>query len=337
MNTRRTLRITGILLIVTLMLVLLPTIVAQDDPLPDLVLAERKNFFPEGIEWDAENEHFLLGSMTEGTVFALQDDGTLTPFVEDTDLLGSGGIQVDAERDRLLVINTNPAVLSDPEEMGFGALGIYDLNTGERLQYVDLTDLLTEGKHSPNDVAVDADGNAYVTETLAPMLYKVDLEGNASVFLKDDRLNLEMIGLLPFPIGLNGIVYHPDGYLLVAHLGSGSLIKVPLDDPDNLTIVQLDEPFGADGMVLRPDGELVASAYTFDAEGNPQNDVIVVRSNDDWISASIVDRVNVSDNPPATLALRDDAVYGIATHIMAMLSGQDVEAYEVYRISFENE
>ncbi len=319
------------------LLSILPTFSAQQDERPDIILAERANMFPEGIEWDAESEQFLLSSLTEGTVFAVNDDGTVTPFIEDEVLIGSGGIHIDPERDRLLVAVGDPAVIADPEAEGQGAIGIYDLNTGEHLHFANLRDLRPSGKQLVNDVTVDADGNVYGTESFAPVIYQVDPDSNASIFLEENRLNPEPIGLIPFPIGLNGIVHHPDGYLLVAHVAGGALFKIPLDDPQGLTQVELDEPFGADGMILRPNGELVAVAFTFDAENNPQQEVLEVSSDDDWATASITERVDVSDLPPTTIALRGDAVYAIAMHLDAWLAGEGVDAYEIYRIDFEDD
>ena len=336
MKLRTYLRTFAALVVTFALLSVLPTISAQQDELPDLILVERAKFFPEGIEWDAERERFLLSSTTEGTVFAVTDDGTVTPLIEDEDLIGSAGIHIDGERDRLLVTDNDLSVMLEPEAEGRGAIGVYDMSTGERLIFANLRDLRPSGAQLVNDVTVDADGNIYGTESLAPIIYQVDLDGNASIFLEDERLNPDAVGLIPFPVGLNGIVHHPDGYLLVTHVSGGKLFKVPLDDQNNLTEVELDEPFGADGMILRPTGELVAVAFTFDAENNPQQEVIEVSSEDNWASATITNRVS-ADLPLTTIALRDDAVYGIATHIDALLAGETVDAYEIYRVDFDAE
>src|SRR5688572_19320499 len=111
-------------------------VAAQDDALPDEILMERTNFAPEGIEYDAEAGHFLVSSLAEGTVFAVADDGTLTPFVEDENLVSSVGLEVDEEGGLLLVANSNVAA-SGVEEPTAG-VGIYDLETGVLIQYVDL-------------------------------------------------------------------------------------------------------------------------------------------------------------------------------------------------------
>jgi len=53
--------------------------------------------------------------------------------------------------------------------------------------------------------------------------------------------------------GLNGIVYHPDGYLLAGTNENGGLVKVMLDDPTNVSVVELSEQYITDGLVLNDD------------------------------------------------------------------------------------
>ena len=79
-------------------------------PLPDLIVAERGGFIPEGIEYDMANGRLLTGSLSEGTIFEIHPDGSVVPAVSDPDLVSSVGIEVDELRDRLLVANSDFAV-----------------------------------------------------------------------------------------------------------------------------------------------------------------------------------------------------------------------------------
>ena len=135
---------------------------AQEEPeeepeAPDLIVVERANIYPEGIEYDPENARFLIGSLSEGTIFEVFDDGTHGAFIEDEALMSTVGIEVDADRNRLLVAETNVAAFGDPTAEPRASLGVYDLTTGERLDLVDLLAATPEGAHFANDVAVDAD------------------------------------------------------------------------------------------------------------------------------------------------------------------------------------
>jgi sugar lactone lactonase YvrE len=320
----------NIVFILMLLVVALPFTLAQDEELPDLVLAQHTSLHPEGIEWDAANGRFLTGSLAEGTIFEVADDGTVTPFIEDEDFLNTIGIHIDPATERLLVCNSEVAAFNDPEVQGTAQLGIYDLNSGERLQFVDLGALLPEGRHFCNDVTVDAEGNAYVTDTFSPVIYKVTPEGEASIFVEDDQLGNENGGG-------NGIDFHPDGYLLVNINGSASLFKIPLDDPTALAQVELSEPFAADGMVLDSAGNLIAKATTFNEDGSMNSELLEVASEDDWASAEILRRAPLDANlAPTTVALRDDVPYVIHAHFSEFFGGQPLDEFEIMRVDFED-
>jgi len=281
--------------------------------LPDLILVERPGLTPEGIEWDAEAEHFLLGSLAEGTIYAVQDDGTSTPFIQDPDLISSVGIEVDAQHGRLLVANADHAAFANRRTPRPIALGIYDLETGERLHMVDLTELGGEGQHFANDVAVDGAGNAYVTDSFAPVIYQVDLDGVASVLVQDDRLGH------PF-LGLNGIAYHPDGFLLVALTGAGQLLKVPLDDPNALSVVETDFLI-FDGLVIATDGTL------YGVNGLDKG-IYALQSSDGWQSAQVAEKINMDDQA-TTITWRAGQLYALYAHLSI---SPPPDVYEIVRV-----
>ena len=297
-----------------------PLLLAQEELLPARIEAERENLFPEGIEFDPTSGRFLLSSLAEGDIFVVEDDGTTTRLIEDDDLLASTGLEVDVLTNRLLVANADPGAFNPFNLKPGASLGIYDLASGQRRHLVDLRDLLP-GRHFPNDVAVDGDGNAYVTDSFAAAVYRVTPDGEASVFAQDERF---AGGLLT----LNGIVYHPDGYLIVAQAGKGELYKIPLASPERVTSVTLPEPVsGADGLVLHPDGSLIVVSGSLST-------VFRLRSADDWDSASIEGRVK-TDEPATTAAVRDDAVYVLYSRMRAMNFGQTVTSFPIVRVDFE--
>src|SRR5688572_21367396 len=103
----------------------------------DVITAERGGFIPEGIEYDQANGRFLTGSLAEGTIFVIERDGSVVPFIRDADLVSSVGIEADEPRDRLLVANSDRAAFGG-DAAGQAKLGVYNLTTGERLAMVDL-------------------------------------------------------------------------------------------------------------------------------------------------------------------------------------------------------
>jgi sugar lactone lactonase YvrE len=287
-----------------------------------IVAVERENLFPEGIEYNSSTGQFLLSSLAEGTVFAVQDDGSYRPFVKDAELIASIGLEVDAARNRLLVASGESRAGDDPAIKPQAALGIYDLTNGERLQFVDLIAIAPEGKHVANDVAVDAAGNAYITDSAAPMLYKVDPEGNASVFATGDLFKGSRGNL-------NGIVYHPDGYLLIAKPRDGVLLKMPVDKPEAVTQVKLDQPIpGADGLVWHPNGNLIVVSGRLSL-------VLSLKSDDSWSSAKIERAVNTGQ-PATTATIRDGEVFVIYGHLDQFgESSSTVKSFEIVQVDFK--
>lgn len=305
-------------------LILPPTLTAQDDEPPPIILAQRPGYHPEGIEWDAAHGRFLTGSITEGGVFTVADDGTVERFIDPVEGLASIGVHIDAARRRVLVAMSDFRVSSDAGAAGIAALGAYDLESGEELFFVDLSGALMpgEGRHFANDVTVDDEGFAYVTDSLSPVIYRANLEGDSEIFLQADAFAAQ-------GFGLNGIDAHPDGYLLVAMPSAAALYKVPLDAPETFSEVDLDAAFSADGMALDENGTLYAVA-TLVASGEPQ--VIAVASDDEWATAQIV--AGEATDPAlsaATLALRDGVPYVVHTHFNELFSGAAVEAFEIIR------
>ena len=224
--------------------------------LPDQVVLRAPGLFPEGVVWDAARRRFLVTSVTKGTVTAVRDDGAHETLTDGRDLTSAIGIVIDEPRGRMLVAGGDFGAAFDPASKGQAKLAVYDLATGTRTRLVDLAALdPAGGRHLANDVAVDRDGTAYVTDSLAPVIYKVAPDGTAGVFLTDTRLKPPAGEL-----GLNGVEYHPDGFLLVAMGSARTLYRVPLDQPAAFAEVTLSEPFAGDGLALRADGRLFAAA-----------------------------------------------------------------------------
>lgn len=293
-------------LIAAVLSVSLLAVMAQD--LPETIVVEKEALYPEGIAWDTAHNQFLVSSMKEGSVYTVQDDGTYALLIQDESLISSVGVHIDGER--VLVANGDAGVSLHTTQDTFGhtaGLGIYDLNTGEQLGYYDLASFLPDAEHFGNDVAVDDAGNAYVTDSFASAIYRVTPEGEASVWLQDDRFNTG--GIANYEFGLNGIVYNPDGYLLTVKTATGQLFRVPVDDPSATTEVTLDAPImGGDGLLLLPDGQL--AVVTNNVIGSASQ-IVVLASDDDWTTAAHAAAAPMQDDVATTAALRDDSIYAV--------------------------
>lgn len=269
--------------------------------LPDRIVLERGGLIPEGIEFDTVERRFLSGSLTDGTVYEIATDGRLRPFIVDSDLVSSIGIEVDEPRDRLLVANSDSSIFNEPGR-GIAKLGAYRLSTGQRIAMVDLGAAAGGNAESvvfTNDVTVDDEGNAYLTDTRMNLIYRVDSDYQASVFYRFEPIT---------GLALNGIVHHPDGYLIVvASSLQGLLYRVPIDNPTEARPIELSQPAtGADGLVWSADGRLVVVS-------NSTGSATAYSSGDDWVSAELVGSSSF-DGQATTGAAVDDSIYVVQPH-----------------------
>ena len=281
-------------------------------PGPDLIVFHKANLQPEGIEYDAGGERFVVGSRTEGTIHTVDDAGNIDLLVANPGLTSSLGMQIDEQR--LVVAGTiGTATIG---------LGIYDLETGAVLQVVDLSAVAGAGGHLANDVALDHDGNAYVTDTLAPVLYRVTPDGQAGRFAEDARFTL-----------LNGIAFHPNGYLIVATITGPHLLRVRIDAPDEVTEVETPFSVTGDGIAFRSDGVLAVVSNALAADGTVIGPgVTLFRSEDDWQSA-VVAGSWVATDTPTTAAVRGGDVHVIYAHLFDPTRTE----YEIVKALFDEQ
>lgn len=270
-------RVVGVAALTVGLLGLLPSCSKDDETTaatPSKITVPQRALSPEGIQYDETNKRFIVSSRTQGRIGTVRDDSTYTQLADDPRLVSTIGLNLDASRQRLLAavsdigVNTTRSTATTMRKLA--ALAIFNPSSGALTSYVDLGALRPALPHFANDIAVDAQGNAYITDSLSPIIYKVDAAGVATVFLENSQLS----GGTGF--GLNGIVYHPDGYLLVAKTNDGTLYKVPLATPASFAAVTSSQSLvGADGLLLLDNNTLLVVAGS-------QNTVFRMASTDAW-------------------------------------------------------
>lgn len=232
---------------------------AQTEPrgLPGVLRPAAANLFPEGVAWDPSRRAFLVGSFANPaapvpTISAVGRDGVARTIVRDPEVRGFFGLKVDERRGRIVAVAGNPA---GAERFG---LAVYDLRTGVREQLITLSGEPV-GAQSVNDVAIGPDGTAYVTDPFGGAIHAVDTGGRVTTTARDPRLAGD-------GFGVNGIVWHPRGYLLTVVYSVGTLYRVSLKG--EVSEVRTPEPLtGGDGLALRPDGRLIVVTNTMGGNG----------------------------------------------------------------------
>ncbi|MES2584221.1 MAG: gluconolaconase [Pseudomonadota bacterium] len=259
--------------------------------------------YPEGIAWSAAQKVFFVSSIHTGVVGKVTPDGKYTPFITDEKIVSSVGLHFDDPRNLLWVAigDTGASKRSSPATQGtLAALAAYDAATGQRRAYHELGSLLPGGGgRFANDLAIDAAGNVYVTDSFAPVVYRIDAKGAASVFARSDAFKGE-------GFNLNGIVYHPDGYLLVGKYNSGELFRISTagKTPGDVQRVKLSAPVaGADGIVLRG-RDRISVVQNLGAD-----QVLDVVSTDGWQSATLQPARKSARSFPTTAVLVGKDLY----------------------------
>ncbi|MDI5986474.1 hypothetical protein QLQ85_16905 [Halomonas sp. M4R5S39] len=300
---------------------------------PSEIVFEEHNLFPEGIAYDQTRDEFLVSSLYFGGIYRVSLEGDIQPFVEDERLISTFGLHLDTERNRVLVCNSDLGVgerTAEDTKMQVAELAIYDLATGEPLRHVDLTALHEGAAHFCNDVIVGPDGTAYVTNSLSPVIYRVPLDGEPDVLTTSELFEGE-------GVNLNGLVYHPDGYLIVAKYNDGTLLRVSLDDPSDVQQVELDRTFeGADGMVWDSQGKLVLAANAIIGGEVSTDAVVQLSSEDGWQSAHVSGRMDTGAVFVTTAAQQGDDTYVLYAKLDQLFTGKlPVERFSIRRVDFE--
>ncbi|MFD8708108.1 hypothetical protein ACFV1W_36935 [Kitasatospora sp. NPDC059648] len=277
----------------------LPAAAAAHCPAPAVITGHAPTLVPETAVWDQAHRRFLVGSMRHGTVSAVALDGTVRTLIDDPATLTEiAGLRIDQPHRRILVTNLDNGIgeRSGPATLGrLAGIAAYDLDTGRRLYYTDLAAAAGDGgSHLANDIAVAPDGTAYVTDSFAPIVYRVDPDGTGSVLLRDDRL-----APAPGAYGLNGIAYR-DGRLVLGKWDDGTLWQLPLGDPAAVRRVEIADG-GAllhlDGIFGRPDGTIEGVTNAFFGAGRDAE--VELRSDDHWRTARLT-AVHPSADPTPT-------------------------------------
>jgi sugar lactone lactonase YvrE len=206
--------------------------------------------FPEGIAYDAATGDFYVGSTIDGTIYRGNvETGTVEVFLPG----GTGRVAVGLALDdvgRLFVAGGET-----------GAVAVYDTGTGQLL--LEVANGLAPNTFL-NDIAISPTGDAYITDSFNPLLYRLAATANPpglgtpAPVPTTDALQIAVdftttgFDLVQPGFNANGIVSTPDGRsLLLVQTNTGTLYRV---DAATGETIQVDLGEGAlpggDGLAL---------------------------------------------------------------------------------------
>lgn len=206
---------------------------AGADPRPSSYVVPGAAVFPEGVAFQPSTGAFFVSSTGDGTIFrghvsepmtqvflAGGQDGRTTAIgleIDDTRLYVAGGAT--------------------------GRIFVYDTETRAKLASFE-----TGAGGFLNDVATTKSGDAFVTDSARPILWRV----SADLTTVEPWLNLTGTPAAYTPgFNLNGIVATPDGkYLIVSKSNTSQLFRIDLETKEVVEITT-DQPTGGDGLQLQ--------------------------------------------------------------------------------------
>jgi sugar lactone lactonase YvrE len=174
--------------------------------------------YPNGIARDRRGRLYV-GSITSGQILRIDANGKIeTLFPGNDDVFAATSLRLDEPRG--ILWGTSPDFLGTRNSSGETIrrpprIFAIDIQAGKVLRSI----LLPEGGFG-NDIALDPEGGAYITDsTLARIYYLAPGTTQLRTWAQDERFRAERIGLA-------GIARREDGVSIVGQYSSGELFKV---------------------------------------------------------------------------------------------------------------
>jgi sugar lactone lactonase YvrE len=223
--------------------------------LNDIIQLPGNDFFPEGITLDPVTNDLFIGSIFQGTIVKVAD-GSLTPVnfaprAPSTLQRGAVGLKVDNVNNLLFACDTNlGANIAGASLVG---ISLVDNSVVVKHAFPGATDFC-------NDIAFDAAGNLFVTETATGQIFTIP----AANLLVPDSLQLFVASAgiaANGGFGANGLAFASGG-LFVSNTTAGTIVRfdpAAADVAATETIVNVSEGGVANTLLSGPDGVLAIS------------------------------------------------------------------------------
>lgn len=297
-----------------------------EPPLLDEYVLADQELVPESGAFDPNSRSFFVGSATNGRITRIEADGTETIFFSPAagESWRTLGMAVDAGARRLWVCaqeGTTGAVRSQ-------RIWTFDLSSGAQELDLDLANA-AEGS-TCNDVAVDSAGQAYISDSANPRIYRASAGDEDVIVWADDPL------LAPEAAGFggNGIAVTEDDASVIlsktlATTTTPRLLRIDRTNPANIGGLTTTPDLSglADGMSFL-DGDLYVALV---------GDGVIARltSGDDWETATVTSTMAVAGT--STVRPAEGRPYAIYSDITAAILGQPLSPpFRIFRIDVDS-
>jgi sugar lactone lactonase YvrE len=290
----------------------------------EYVLSDQE-LVPESGAYDSVGRAFYVGSGTKGSITRVDVDGTESLFFDPppSSSLRTLGVAIDADARRLWVCLQDTGAPSQ-------SVWTFDLSTGEADIEFDLASAAADA--TCNDIALDSEGVAYVSDSANPRVYRANVDGKAIEIWADDPL----LAGDSERFGGNGIaVTEDDQYVLLSK-------TLPPSTTPQLLRIERANPKNIDGITTMPeitgslDGMSFLGGHLYLADVL-SGGMLRLTSEDAWETASIASSMQAAGT--STVRPAEGELYAIYSDILASISGSPLSPpFRIYRIdlaSFE--
>lgn len=241
-------------------------------PRPSTYELDGEHVYPEGVAFEQDTGFFYVSGTTDGTIFrGSVHERVAEPFLPGLPDGRATAVGLAVADGRLYVAGGET-----------GGIWVYDTQSSALVRA-----FITGPGGFVNDVTV-ADGDAYLTDSFRPILWRVpaeEQEPGAPPTAPEPWLNLVGSPITYGPgFNLNGIVATPDGEsLITVQSSTGELFRIDIDTEEIHPIdvdTQSGELTNADGLALQ--------GHTLYAVRNSEAVVSKVRLSEDYTSAVVV-------------------------------------------------
>jgi len=257
------------------------------------------DLIPEGLAYDAVEDCFYIGSLYKSKILKITREGYITEFVKERqdNIVSIVGMKIDATG-RFLWASSSYGYKKDNipfEELGTCEMVKFDLETG-RLE--NRYSLPKEENHFFNDVALNDDGDVFITDSHVPAVYIVNhVKNGVEKFADLDP------GSYP-----NGIAISDDDHTLFVAVRSGiSVVDVRdrsvtyLKHPENVHLG------GCDGLYFYNQALIGVQGFLNRIARFHLNDEL-----DEVVEMEILEAYNPDFEDPTTGAIAGNEFYYIA-------------------------
>jgi sugar lactone lactonase YvrE len=191
---------------------------------PERAGRHSRESFPESLT-STKDGTLYAGSFNPGGVVKVAPCGKAEQFIKP----GTGGSRsvlgvLADEKSHTLYVCSNDITgfgVPGPGDTKGAWLKIFDLDNGNPKGSFALTE-----KSLCNDIAVGADGTAYISDSMTPNVYSLKPGGTALEVWATDP----MLGPAKGGVGLDGIAFGSDGNLYVTTFIPGALFRIAVKD-----------------------------------------------------------------------------------------------------------